>query len=259
VNDRDETLRNARRFADTSYADALSKSKKDLEYQLAVQRNQFSARGILRSGIMLHATAQLYGKHIDDMTLAKLEGLLEGYELHKIALDEQLAASTIQEVMNLSGALLVEAAQTVSDVDRGGIFTPEQFAEQVRIASKVSRNSVTVLVERKRLKPKETMNIYQVSGYGRVNVNSTDNSVNVITVSQAEIFAKLRHEITANISAGEEQKNILERVCVLEAAQNSPSFAERYTELISVAANHMTLLAPFIPGLTEMMRNWLGK
>jgi len=101
--------------------------------------------------------------------------------------------------------------------------------------------------------------IYQVSGYGRVNVNSTDNSVNVITVSQDQIFEKLKHEITAEIPPGEEQKKIMERLSALEAAQNSSSFAERYAELISVAANHMVLLAPFLPALTEMMRNWLGK
>lgn len=101
--------------------------------------------------------------------------------------------------------------------------------------------------------------IYQVSGYGRVNVGSTDNSVNVITVSKGEIFAKMRHEITTHIPAGETQKNILERLSALEAAQNTPSFAERYAELISVAANHITLLAPFLPALTDMMRNWLGK
>jgi hypothetical protein len=259
VDHRDEALREARRFAGAVYNDALNKSRKDLDYQLAVQRNQLAARGIVRSGAMLHGTAQLYGKHIDAMMLAKLEGILEGYELHKVSLDEQLATKTIEEVMNLGGALLVEAVQTVSDVDRGGIFTPEQFAEQVRIACKESRNSVTVLVERRRLRPSGTMNIYHVSGYGRVNVNTTDNSVNIITVSQEEIFAKLRHEITNNIQDGEEQKNILERVSALEAAQNSTAFAQRYADLISVAANHMTLLAPFIPGLTEMMRNWLGK
>ena len=33
--------------------------------------------------------------------------------------------------------------------------------------------------------------VYQVSGYGRVNVNSTDNSVNVVTVSPDEIFTEL--------------------------------------------------------------------
>jgi hypothetical protein len=262
VNDREESLRAARKFADTSYADALDRSTKNLQYQLAVQRNQFAARGILRSGNMLHATAQLYGKHIDDMAMAKLEGLLEGYELHDLPLDEQLAGSVIAEVVNHMGALLVEAAQTVTDIDRGGIFTPDQFAEQVRIACKVSRNSVTVHTERKRLKPKEAnaMNIiYQVSGYGRVNVNSTDNSTNVVTISQDQIFAKLRHEITTQVPSGDEQRNILDRLSALEKAQNSPTFAERYTDLISVAANHMTLLAPFLPALTEMMRNWLGK
>jgi hypothetical protein len=78
-------------------------------------------------------------------------------------------------------------------------------------------------------------------------------------VSRDEIFAKLRREIATQIPVGEEQKKILERLSALEAAQNSPAFTERYTDLISVAANHMTLLAPFIPGLTEIMRNWLGK
>jgi hypothetical protein len=90
-------------------------------------------------------------------------------------------------------------------------------------------------------------------------VNSTDNSTNVVTISQDQIFAKLRHEITTQVPSGDEQRNILDRLSALEKAQNSPTFAERYTDLISVAANHMTLLAPFLPALTEMMRNWLGK
>lgn len=261
VND-DEAIRQARQFAEMSYTDALSRGKKDLEYQLADQRAKLAARGILHSGVMLHGTAQLYGRHIDDMTLARLEGLLDGYELHRVPLDEQLAARTVSEVMNHMSALLIEAAQMVSDVDRGGVFTPEQFAEQLKIACKESRQSVMVRTERRRLKPKEAaaVNIvYQVSGYGRVNVGSTDNSVNVITVSQDEIFAKIRNEITTQIPAGESQRNLLERLTALEAAQNSPSFAERYAELISVAANHMTLLAPFLPALTDMMRNWLAK
>ena len=74
MNDSDEDLRKAQDFADTAYADALSKSIKDLQLQLAIQRNQASARGTLRSGNMLYATAQLYGKHIDDMVLARVEG-----------------------------------------------------------------------------------------------------------------------------------------------------------------------------------------
>jgi hypothetical protein len=262
VNDRDEALRKAQDFADTAYADAVSKSTKDLQYQLATQRSLFAARGILRSGNMLHATAQLYGKHIDDMVLAKVDGLLEGYELHNIPLDEQLAARTIEAAMGLKNALLIDAANNVSDVDRGGVFSPEQFVVQVRDECKVSRNSVLVITERRRLKPKEqsAMNIiYQVSGYARVNVNSTDNSVNVVTVSQDEIFTKLRHEITSHVPAGLQQDELLQRLAALEAAQGSPSFAEKYLDLISVAANHVTLLAPFLPALADMVRNTLVK
>lgn len=129
MNDKDEAVRQARQFADTSYADALNRSKKDLDYQLAAQRNQLAAGGMIRSSAMLRGTARLYAKHIDEMTLAKLEGLLEGYELYQVPLDEQLAARITNEVMNHMSALLIEAVQTVSDVDRGGIFTAEQFAE----------------------------------------------------------------------------------------------------------------------------------
>jgi hypothetical protein len=262
VNDKDEALRKARLFADTSYADALSRSTQELQDQLAVQRNQFGARGMLRSGNMMHATAKLYGKHIDDMVLAKLESAFEAYELYNVPIDEQLAANAIEEVLRLQSTLLINTTQTVTDVDRGGVSPREQFAKQVQRECKVSRNSVTVIAERKRLKRKEAsaMNVvYQVSGYGRLNVNSTDNSVNLITVSQEEMFAKLRHAITTQVLAGEEQTSILGRLSALEAAQNSPSFAQRYAELISAAANHVTVLAPFLPALADMVRNWVGK
>ena len=128
---------------------------KDLELQLAIQRNQLSARGVLRSGNMLHGTAQLYGKHIDDMVLAKVEGLLEGYELHGVLLDERLAALTIEDGMGLKNALLIDAGNTVSDVDRGTDVFPEQLVVQVTNSCKVSRESVMTIVERQRLKPKD--------------------------------------------------------------------------------------------------------
>jgi hypothetical protein len=261
VGDESDSLQKAKSFAATCYADVLSRSNKDLEHNLAVQRNQLSARGLIRSGVMLHGTSQLYAKHIDGLVLAKLEGLLEGYELHHVSLDEQLAASTVEEVMNLKDALVADAMRTASEVDRGGLFTPEQFAEQVQRECRVSRSSASIAVERCRLRPKEPSGpsvVYHVTGHGRVNVDSTDNSVNIVTVSQQEIFSKLRHAIEGRVPTGEEKNNILERVSALEAAQKSTSFAQRYIDFVDAAANHMTLITPFLPALTEMMRNWLG-
>jgi hypothetical protein len=44
----------------------------------------------------------------------------------------------------------------------------------------------------------------------------------------------------------------------LEAAQNQPSFLQRYTEFISFASNHVTVIAPFMPALAELLRKIAG-
>jgi hypothetical protein len=44
----------------------------------------------------------------------------------------------------------------------------------------------------------------------------------------------------------------------LEKAQGTKLFAERYTDFISAAANHMTIIAPFIPALSELLKKALG-
>ena len=37
---------------------------------------------------------------------------------------------------------------------------------------------------------------------------------------------------------------------------NKPSLKEKYYKFIEVAANHMALFAPFIPALTEMVKQY---
>jgi hypothetical protein len=106
---------------------------------------------------------------------------------------------------------------------------------------------------------KAITNVYHVYGHNpHWNVNSYDASTNVVTVSHDQVFANLRKEIISRVSPGGEQDAILERLSSLEKAENTPSFAQRYTDFIAVAANHMQLIAPFIPALTEMLHKALG-
>jgi hypothetical protein len=101
-------------------------------------------------------------------------------------------------------------------------------------------------------------NVYHVYGHNpHWNVNSQDHSINVVTATNEQIFAKLRQEISSRIPVGEEQSEILERLAALEQAAGSSSFAQQYTAFISGAANHITLLAPFIPALAEMLHKAL--
>lgn len=91
-----------------------------------------------------------------------------------------------------------------------------------------------------------------------MNVNSVDNSTNVTTLSADEVFSELRKQLDAGISQENIRTEVLASLAELQSAQNAPGFARRYTEFISVAADHMELIAPFIPALTEMLRKVIG-
>src|ERR1700686_1736349 len=101
MNDQDEARKNARQFAWSAYSDAVDISTKELEDKLGALRNELSAKGTVSGGAMFVRSARLYSKQIDDLVLARLDGLLEGYKLYQVVLNEQLAASTIEEVMAL--------------------------------------------------------------------------------------------------------------------------------------------------------------
>lgn len=69
--------------------------------------------------------------------------------------------------------------------------------------------------------------------------------------------SNLRQEIESKVTGGDERQDILEKLTALEKSENSPSYKQRYTDFIAAAANHMTLIAPFVPALTELLHKVL--
>ncbi len=91
---------------------------------------------------------------------------------------------------------------------------------------------------------------------GNANINSTDNSVRNINISynDAELFEKML-EVASNIT--EENKNdVIMAIEDMKDNYSKPSLKEKYYKFIEVAANHMALFAPFIPALTEMVKQY---
>jgi hypothetical protein len=258
--DHSEARSKARRFSDTAFSSATEAISNDFQKKLVAMRANMSARGLGVSGPMVSATAELHGQRIKSMLQARLDALLEGYELYGVPLDEQLESSIIKEIMSLRDTWVAQAKSAAPTGIPQGMHSA--FAQAVAHQSTVSVNSVKVQVERRRLMPKKTesqnITIFHLEGANsRVNMNSHDQSLNVVTTSGDQIFTSLRQKITSDVPAGDERDEILERLTQLEKTQNSPTFAQRYTEFISVAANHMALIAPFIPALTEMLNNAL--
>ena len=97
--------------------------------------------------------------------------------------------------------------------------------------------------------------VYNLTGPNvRMNIQSIDSSTNLVEVEPTELFGRIRAAIDQSVQDGELLKKLQEKVTELEKTQGTPGFVARYKELMALAANHMTLLAPFIPALLQMMR-----
>jgi hypothetical protein len=98
------------------------------------------------------------------------------------------------------------------------------------------------------------MVVYNVTGpNARVNVNSSDSSTNVANVSSTELFVKIRDAAQAEVKNEAERRLLVERVEAMEASYGSREFAKRYSDFIALAANHMSVFAPFMPALGQLL------
>ena len=97
-----------------------------------------------------------------------------------------------------------------------------------------------------------TQNIHFHGHNARINVNSTDNSVNVASVSNDKTFVQMR-EAAQSISDQSERAKILSRLDDLQRARGSSGFLSAYQGFISSIANYMSIFGPFIPALTKML------
>lgn len=95
---------------------------------------------------------------------------------------------------------------------------------------------------------------YNVQGNNaKININTTDNSNNVVNVSPENLFNEIRKTINEGILNREERRIILDATDELEEAQNTSGFIEKYQRFIGLATSHMELVTPFIPALTQLL------
>jgi len=109
--------------------------------------------------------------------------------------------------------------------------------------------------ENSREKP-GTVNIYNLHGsHSRVNIQSEDRSVNVSSITEQEVFSGIREAVTQKVSEGDERKTILEKLDALERSVHSHDFLSKYKDFINTVASHLTIVAPFLPALSQMLGN----
>lgn len=97
------------------------------------------------------------------------------------------------------------------------------------------------------------INIYNANGLNsRININSTDNSITYINDTEL-LFNELKKNLE-NITENEIKQKALQILGDLKNTKNTSEFLSEYQSFISLLANHMTIIAPFIPALTELIK-----
>lgn len=138
-------------------------------------------------------------------------------------------------------------------------FRPNLRAHSNKIGKKLQLE-IAIFCEALRAEQKEKegnrMNqpiIYNVQGdNARVNVHSQDNSVNV--TKSTGVFTDLRTTIGRDIADKDQKQKLLGAVGEMEkSAGQKATFLKKYSEFVELAANHMTILGPYLPALTKLL------
>jgi hypothetical protein len=258
--DQNQALEKARLFARTRSTGEMENIARDHELKRVQMRSSLAARGVLMSGTMIHESARIDGEQIRAIVESRLDALLEGYDLYGIAIDDQMAVNICDEIVQGMNQLIYNCkCPTFNGSLPAGMDS--QYPRLTAQAVGLSANLVKTKIDRRRLMAKKTegsTTIYNVQGENaRVNVNSHDHSVNVVTKSKEEFFTTLQQRIESGVPEGEERQKILNALTALQESHGKPAFAQRYTDFIATAANHLVLLTPFIPALTEMLHHVL--
>lgn len=95
-----------------------------------------------------------------------------------------------------------------------------------------------------------SINIGQITG--KVNINSTDNSINTTIVS-SPVFLSLVEAVSKSSIETDQKVQILERINIMKQTEGSSIFLQSYKDFMQNAANHMSIISPFIPALTALI------
>lgn len=166
---------------------------------------------------------------------------------------QQTAAASIGNVRN---------DRSVQEHNRSALGSPwhleierEMHTAVKEGIARMKTQRATVLNARKEAPPAgHTISLHGPNA--RVNIDSVDNSVNV--VNHGASFADLRKAIDTAVADSVERTAIHERLTELEQATDRKTGWERYAAFMAVAADHMTVILPFLPFLHDHIGKLLG-
>ncbi len=97
-------------------------------------------------------------------------------------------------------------------------------------------------------------NIHFHGPNARLNVHSTVNSRNAVSMSNDRVYVELREREQAKAIADDQRRaDILARINALENTRGTTGFLAAYQEFMAIASDHITVFGPLMPFLAQML------
>jgi hypothetical protein len=112
----------------------------------------------------------------------------------------------------------------------------------------------TVKVRKRGMFPSGQGGNYKVHVSGqnaRVNIGSHDHSTNIST--QGDVFGDISAALRDSVKNADEQHQLLAAVDEMKWQRGGAGFAAAYRSFVSLAADHLGVLAPFLPALSQFL------
>jgi hypothetical protein len=78
--------------------------------------------------------------------------------------------------------------------------------------------------------------------------------VNVLTINSEKIFSDLVKVIREQVEGTELRDQLTATVQQMEQTRGTPEFTSTFQSFMALAANCMTIVLPFIPALTQLLK-----
>ena len=172
---------------------------------------------------------------------------------------ENVKAGVQPEMIFITDSLLpIECGDKImrhlpSGIDEIFVITDPRFQQAI---SSIPAHYQAQYKREGTVKPTEALGnvTFNVTGpHSHVNINSIDESINISNVAVASTFDEIRAVLKDQVTDIEECSRLISKVDELQQVHGTENFSDIYKEFISMAANHMSLIAPLVPALTALL------
>lgn len=87
----------------------------------------------------------------------------------------------------------------------------------------------------------------------RYNENSTDRSINMVVNEDRKLFEELKETLKKQNIEENELNRLLEQVDEMQQSIDKGNFSDKYARFIQRLGDHVTVVAPFLPALSQYL------